>query len=61
MWMLVNERVYVHRDPTRDQALIQQLGRAINASLREDRCRQAEEAGEEVKRLLGTETPFHRA
>ena len=61
MWRLVNERVSVHRDPTRDQALIQKLGRAINASLREDRRRQAEEAGEEVKRLLGTEPPLHRA
>ena len=56
-WRLVNERLSVFRDPARYQALIWRLGRSIKASLREDRRRRMEEAGEEVKRLLGTDPP----
>ena len=40
MWRIDNKKVSTHQDPTRDQAHIRRLGRAINASLREDRQRQ---------------------
>ena len=47
-WILINERVSARRDIAKDQALIRRLGRAIKASLREDRKRRAEEAGVEA-------------
>ena len=59
-YRLVNKRVSTRRDPTRDQAQIQRLGRAIKASLKEDRCRWTEEAGKEVERLLGSDPPSHK-
>ena len=59
-WRIVNKRVSAHQYPVRDQALIWRLGRAINASLRETRRRQMEEADEEVERLLGKDPPLHQ-
>ena len=58
-WRLFDERVSARRDITKDQALIRRLGRAIKASLRENRKHQAEEAGVEVETLLGSEPPLH--
>ena len=57
MWRLVDERVSERWEPAREHALIQRLGHAINARLRDDRRRQTEEAGEAVERFLGTEPP----
>ena len=59
-WRLFNERVSARRDLAKDQALIQRLVCAIKASLREDRKGRAEEAGEEVETLLGSDPPLHR-
>ena len=60
MWKLVDEKFSARRDPARDQTLIRRLGHAINASLKGDRRRRAEEAGNEVERLLGLYPPHHR-
>ena len=51
-WRLVNERVSVRWDPARYEPFIQCLGRAIPESLKGDRKRKAEEAGEEVEKFL---------
>ena len=59
-WRIINERFSALRDPARDQALIWRLGIAINASLREERRRRTEEAGEGVNWLLGTDPHLHR-
>ena len=59
-WKIVGERVSVRRDPANDYSLIQRLGRAIAASLKCDRQRREEEAGEEVEVLLGSDPPLHR-
>ena len=59
-WRLVNKRVSAHRDPARDQALIQRLGHAINVILRKDSQRWIEDVGEEVKRLVGMYPFLHR-
>ena len=59
MWRLVNKRVSVHRDPASGQSLIRRLGRAINASLKGDQRRRVYEAGEEVDRLLGMDSPLY--
>ena len=56
-WRLVDERVSMIRVTARDQALIQRLGRAINAILNRNRRRWNEEAGEEIERLLGADPP----
>ena len=44
-WRLVDKRVSARRDLANDQSLIWRLGRAINASLRDDKRRRSEEAG----------------
>ena len=44
----------------RDHSLIRRLGRAITASLKGDWRRRAEEAGEEVERLLGSDPQIYR-
>ena len=36
------------------------MGRAIKASLQDDRRRRAEEAGAEVEELMGLDPPLHR-
>ena len=59
-WRLVNGRVSARRDIAKDQTLIWRLGRAIKASLQEDRKRRAEEAGADVETLLGSDPPLHR-
>ena len=47
-WKLIDDRVSALWVPTRDQAIIQHVGRAINVSLKGDRRRQTEEAGEDI-------------
>ena len=58
-WRLVEERVSARRYPAKDQYLIRRWVRAIVASLKGNRQRQAEEAGSEVEVLLGLDTPLH--
>ena len=60
MWRLVYKRVSARQDPLKYQVLIWRLGRAIAASLKDDRRRRAEEAGVEVETLLGSDPPLHR-
>ena len=55
-WRLVDERVSARR-LTRVQAKIWRLSRAIAASLKGDRKRRVEIAGEEVETLLGEYSP----
>ena len=57
---LVNKRVCAHRDPAKDQALIQRLGRAITAILRDNKRQWAEEAGNELESLMGSDPPLQR-
>ena len=59
-WRLINKRVSAQRYPTKDQLLIQRLGRAIAAILKGNRRRRAEELGAEVEALIGLEPPLHR-
>ena len=59
-WRLVDERVSARQDPTKDQALIRRLGRAIAEILNGDRRQREEEAGKEVETLLGSDPPLHR-
>ena len=58
-WRLVDERVSARRK-TKDQARIRRLSRAIAASLKGDRKRRVETAGEEVETLLGADPPMPR-
>ena len=58
MWILVNKIFSARRDPARYQTLILRLDPAINASLKRDQRRRTEEAGKEVKHLLGSEPPL---
>ena len=58
-WRIVDERVSARRDPAQYQALIWGLCRAIAARLNGDQRQRAEEAGDEVERLLGSDTPLH--
>ena len=55
----MDKRVSVRRYIAKYQALVRRLGRAIKASLREDRKKRAEEAEEEVDTLLGPYPPLH--
>ena len=55
-WRLVDERVSAQRG-TGVHARIQRLGRAIRASLKGDRKRRVEIAGQEVEMLLGEDPP----
>ena len=57
-WRLVNEKVSVLRDPVKGQAIKMRLGRAIKASLAEDRIRHADEAGAEVEVVAGADPPL---
>ena len=59
-WILLDKRVSARRDPAKDQNLIWRLSRAIEASLSDNRRRQAEELGAEVEALLGSDPPLHR-
>ena len=59
-WWLIDKKVSARQDPERYQVHIRRLGRAINAILKEDRCRRIEEDDEEVERLLGEDPPLHR-
>ena len=59
-WILVDKRVSAFRDLAKDQALIRRLGRAIKASLRDDRRRRAERTGEEAESLMRSDPPLHR-
>ena len=58
-WRLVDKRVSTCQDLAKDQSLIWRLVCAIKSSLRDDRQRQAEEAGAEVGKLMGSEAPLH--
>ena len=60
MWRLVDERVFARQDLAKDQALIWRLGRAIKASLQENRQHLAEETGAEVEELMGSDPPLHQ-
>ena len=60
MWRLADERDSMRRDHRRDQQRLRQLGRAIQASLKEDRLRRAKTAGEEVEILLTGDPPLPR-
>ena len=59
-WTLVEERISVCRDPVWDQSLIRRLVRSIVAILKGYRRRQAEEAGLEAEKLLGSDPPLHQ-
>ena len=59
-WRLVDKRVSVRRDLAKDQVLIWKLGRAIKASLWDNRRRRAEEAGSKVEALMGSDPLIHR-
>ena len=48
MWRIVDKKVSLPRDPARDQAYIRRIGCAINISIKEDRYRWTDEAGEEI-------------
>ena len=50
----------MHQDQERDQALIRNLGHAINAILKGYRRRRMEEVGEEIERLLREDSPLHK-
>ena len=58
-WRLVDERVSARRN-TKDQSRIRRLSRAIAASLKGDRMRRVETAGEEVETLIGVDPPMPR-
>ena len=58
-WRLVDKIVSARRYPAKDQTLIRMLGRAIAAILKGGWRRQAEEAGKEVERMLGSDPPLH--
>ena len=55
-WRLANGRVSARRG-TRVRAWIRRLGRAIRASLKEDRIQRVEAAGTDVEALLGGDPP----
>ena len=57
MWILVDKRVSVRQDIAKYQALIRRLGRAIKASLRDNRRLWAEEVGVYVEALMGSDPP----
>ena len=59
-WRLVNKRVSTCQDPTRYQALIGRLGRAINMIMKGERRRRTEKSGKEVKRLIVMDLPIHQ-
>ena len=59
-WRLVENRFSTRQDLAKDQALLRRLSPAIQASLTTDRRRQAEEAGEELEALFGSDPPMQR-
>ena len=58
-WKIVDERFSACQYPAKDQSLIWRLGRAIAASLKGNRRRREEEAGEELEALFGLDPPLH--
>ena len=58
-WRLVDERVSAQRK-TKDQLRIRRLSREIAKSLKGDRRRRVEAAGEEAEELLGADPPMPR-
>ena len=56
-WRIFDKRVSARRK-TRDQTRIRRMIRAITASLKGDRRRRVETAGEEVEALLGVDPPM---
>ena len=59
-WGLVDERFFTLQDIAMNQALIWRLGCTIKVILQEYRQRRAEEAGEEVETLMGSDPPLHQ-
>ena len=59
-WRLVDDRVSACRDIAKYQSVIQSLRRAIVERLKVDRRHWAEESGEAVEKLLGSDPPLHR-
>ena len=59
-WRLFNKIVSARQDLAKYQAIILRLGRAIRESLKTDRKRREEEAGEGLETLLGLEPPLHQ-
>ena len=57
-WQLIDERVSTHQDPRYGQADRRRMGKAITASLAQDRRRRAEEAGAEVEALMKADPPL---
>ena len=57
-WRLVDERVSARRDPEKGHAIKRRLGRAIKMILENDRRHRADEAGEEVEALVGSDPPI---
>ena len=54
------DKIVSTRQKTKDQPRIRRLSRAIAASLKGDRKRRVETAGEEVETLLGADPPMPR-
>ena len=59
-WRIVDKRVFARWYLARYQSHIWRLGSAINASLKEDRLKGTQEAGEELDRLLRADPPLHK-
>ena len=59
-WILVDKRVSERRYFAKDQVLIWRLGHDIKTSLRGDRRRHSEEAGEDMESLMGLDPLLHR-
>ena len=57
-WRLVDERVSARQDLAKGQDIKRRLGRAIKASLAEDRIQRAGEVGAEVEALVGADPPL---
>ena len=57
-WRLIDERVSTRRDPRYGQADRRRMGKAITASLAQDRRRRVEEAGAEVEDLMKADPPL---
>ena len=55
-WRLADERVSARRGK-RVRARLRRLGRAVRASLKGDRRQRVEDAGKDVKALLGEDPP----
>ena len=60
MWRLVDKRVSVRQDTSKDQTLFRRLRLAFTESFRGDRQQRTEESGAEVELLLGLDPPIHQ-